>query len=138
MRRPWPSEPTPLARRRWLGLVVLLACALLSWTLTACGSAHVGAEPGSITTVAQKSLPPQARETLALIDRGGPFPYDQDGVVFENREGILPQEDYGYYHEYTVRDPSSSDRGPWRIVTGSSGEYYWTHDHYSSFERITR
>jgi ribonuclease T1 len=124
-------------RRRRVGLAAVLACVLLAWALSACGSSH-GSGSGTLTTVAQTSLPPQAQETLALIDRGGPFPYDEDGIVFENREGILPQEKYGYYHEYTVRDPRYSDRGPWRIVTGSSGEYYWTHDHYASFERITR
>jgi ribonuclease T1 len=88
--------------------------------------------------VAADSLPPEAGQTLALIDRGGPYPYDSDGDAFGNREGILPEEDYGYYHEYTVETPGSDDRGARRIVTGADGEYYWTEDHYQSFERITR
>ncbi|HQR26899.1 MAG TPA: ribonuclease domain-containing protein [Nocardioides sp.] len=84
------------------------------------------------------SLPPEAGQTLALIDAGGPFPHDEDGEVFQNREGVLPDRGYGYYHEYTVETPGSDDRGARRIVTGDEGEYYWTEDHYQSFERIQR
>lgn len=84
------------------------------------------------------SLPPEAGETLALIDAGGPFPHDEDGEVFQNREGVLPDRGSGYYHEYTVETPGSDDRGARRIVTGDEGEYYWTEDHYQSFERIQR
>ena len=83
-------------------------------------------------------LPPEAAATLELIDSGGPFPYDRDGVMFENREDILPPQDEGYYKEYTVETPGSDDRGARRIVTGSGGELYWTDDHYSSFSRIAR
>lgn len=82
-------------------------------------------------------LPAEAKETVALIDSGGPFPYpEHDGKVFQNREEILPLEDYGYYREYTVPTPGSPDRGARRIVTGMAGEFYWTSDHYASFERI--
>lgn len=84
------------------------------------------------------SLPPEAEETLALIDRDGPYPYEEDGDVFLNKEGILPRREYGYYHEYTVDTPGASTRGARRIVTGSDGEFYWTDDHYQSFERIHR
>lgn len=83
-------------------------------------------------------LPEEARETLDLIDDGGPYPYDRDGVVFENREGILPDRERGHYHEYTVPTPGEDDRGARRIVTGDEDEFYWTADHYSSFERIRR
>ena len=48
--------------------------------------------------VTPDQLPAQARDTLALIARGGPFPYRQDGVVFQNRERILPRQPAGYYH----------------------------------------
>ena len=81
-------------------------------------------------------LPREARDTLRLIERGGPFPYDKDGVVFQNREGILPERQRGYYHEYTVITPGERDRGARRIVTGSRGELYYTDDHYDSFKRI--
>jgi ribonuclease T1 len=88
--------------------------------------------------VLEDDLPVFAQGTLAIIDQGGPYPFDRDGVTFENREGILPDEQRGYYAEYTVPEPGSTDRGPLRIVTGDGGEYYWTEDHYESFERILR
>jgi ribonuclease T1 len=74
---------------------------------------------------------------VVLIEAGGPFPYDRDGVVFENREGLLPARPSGYYHEYTVPTPGADDRGARRIVEGSGGELYWTADHYQTFERIS-
>ena len=85
-----------------------------------------------------RQLPPEARQTLALIERNGPFPYPRDGVVFHNREGHLPKRERGYYREYTVRTPGARDRGARRIVAGRDGEYYYTEDHYRSFRRIVR
>lgn len=84
------------------------------------------------------SLPPEARATLQLIMDGGPFPYDRDGTVFQNREGRLPPRPRGYYREYTVETPGSPDRGPRRIVTGGRPptEFYYTPDHYRSFRAI--
>jgi len=90
--------------------------------------------------VREDDLPIFAQGTLALIDQGGPFPCGKDGATFQNREGILPDHDSGYYDEYTVLDTTSCDgpRGALRIVTGDGGEFYWTEDHYESFERILR
>lgn len=81
-------------------------------------------------------MPPEARTTLQLIDSGGPFPYSKDGAVFHNYEGVLPEKRDGYYHEYTVVTPGSSDRGARRVVTGSNGERYYSDDHYSTFKLI--
>jgi ribonuclease T1 len=86
--------------------------------------------------VSSADLPPEAQHTLDLIDQGGPFPYKQDGVVFQNREGYLPHERANYYHEYTVVTPGSPDRGARRIITGASGEIYYTDDHYATFVRV--
>jgi len=86
--------------------------------------------------VAVSDLPREARETLALIERGGPFPYRQDGRTFGNREKRLPLKASGYYREYTVPTPGARDRGARRIVSGRGGEYYYTDDHYTSFRRI--
>ncbi|MBA8823222.1 ribonuclease T1 [Saccharopolyspora lacisalsi] len=83
--------------------------------------------------VALSDLPPEATDTVRLIQRGGPYPYPQDGGVFHNREGILPDCSDGYYHEYTVETPGSDDRGARRFVVGSNGEYFYTADHYESF-----
>jgi ribonuclease T1 len=89
-----------------------------------------------LTIVAPARLPAEARQTLALIAKGGPYPYDRDGIVFQNREGILPKKSSGYYREYTVITPGERDRGARRIVAGSNGERYYTADHYESFVRV--
>jgi len=93
--------------------------------------------PVSAAEIAVSQLPPEAHETLALIRRGGPFPYRQDGTVFGNRERLLPTKERGYYREYTVKTPGAADRGPRRIVAGSeSSELYYTDDHYRTFRRV--
>jgi ribonuclease T1 len=115
--------------------------------LAACGPAGVARESprGEVVgEVAIAELPREARETLALIRRGGPFPYRKDGTTFRNREGHLPAMPRGYYTEYTVRTPWERDRGARRIIAGrgtnadpaTSGEYYYTDDHYNTFRRI--
>ncbi|MFN7183354.1 MAG: ribonuclease domain-containing protein [Thermomonas haemolytica] len=83
-------------------------------------------------------LPPEARATVALIQRGGPFPHAQDGSVFGNYEGHLPSQPRGWYHEYTVPTPGARNRGTRRIVTGGTPprEWYYTDDHYASFRRF--
>jgi ribonuclease T1 len=89
--------------------------------------------------VLEDELPVEGQATLALIDQGGPLPYpDRDGSTFGNFEALLPDHPSGYYAEYTVITPGSADRGARRIITGDGGEYYWTEDHYASFERIAR
>lgn len=78
-------------------------------------------------------LPPEALDTLALIDSDGPFPYSKDGSTFQNRERLLPRKPNGYYSEYTVITPGENDRGARRIIGGEEGERYYTDDHYASF-----
>ncbi|WP_167154992.1 ribonuclease [Streptomyces sp. MBT27] len=91
-----------------------------------------------MATVPAAQLPPEARSTLKLIDKGGPFPYSKDGVVFGNFEKLLPQQKRGYYHEYTVDTPGSRDRGARRLITGQGGEFYYTGDHYKTFKAVLR
>jgi len=81
-------------------------------------------------------LPKQARDTLALVKKGGPFPYAKDGAVFGNREGRLPKQKRGYSREYTVKTPGERTRGARRIVAGRAGDYWYTDDHYATFRRI--
>ncbi len=81
-------------------------------------------------------LPDEAIDTLLLIESDGPYPYNKDGSTFQNREGLLPDEYRGFYREFTVDTPGSSDRGARRIVGGEGGELYYTSDHYSSFSEI--
>ncbi|WP_336669662.1 ribonuclease [Tsukamurella sp. USMM236] len=105
--------------------------------------ATVSPASAALPTCALSSLPAQATDTANLIHQGGPFPYPKnDGVVFQNREGILPAQASGYYHEYTVPTPGSSTRGARRIVTGgtpltSPPNWYYTGDHYASFCVVT-
>lgn len=100
----------------------------------------------TVVAVSLADLPPEARQTLRLIKQGGPFPYPhKDGSIFGNFERRLPQQTRGYYREYTVPTPGQRDRGPRRIIAGSgrggdvtsSGEYYYSADHYRSFRRIS-
>lgn len=80
----------------------------------------------------------ELEHTLALIQRGGPYPYEQDDGTFFNRERHLPEKPRGYYREYTVKTPGEPTRGARRIVAGGQPPevYYYTEDHYSSFRRI--
>jgi ribonuclease T1 len=114
-----------------LGRVLLgaLLCLVLAVTCWARG-------PTAVPEVALSRLPPEAARTLALIKRGGPFPYRKDGSIFRNRERRLPAGEQGYYREYTVPTPGAKDRGARRIVAGRGAEYYYTEDHYRTFRRI--
>ncbi len=119
--------------------LVIVFCALL-----ALSGAAVVRTPVPIGDIAVAALPGEARATLALIKAGGPFPYARDGSVFGNREKMLPPRRRGHYREYTVKTPGARDRGARRVVAGAgasgdvrtSGEYYYSDDHYNSFRRI--
>ena len=128
-------------------LVRCLLHAGMALALVACGPAGDAREQrqnGAIGDVALADLPREARDPLGLSRQGGPFPYRKDGSAFGNREGHLPRRHRGYYTEYTVRTPRERDRGARRIVAGqgdtgdpaTSGEYYYTDDHYNTFRRI--
>lgn len=91
-------------------------------------------------SIALADLPVQGQQTYALIRQGGPFEYEKDGVVFGNRERLLPSHKRGFYREYTVKTPGSPTRGQRRIVCGGAPRTpdacYYTADHYASFRRI--
>ncbi|MBB4904673.1 ribonuclease domain-containing protein [Actinophytocola algeriensis] len=147
------------SRRITLALVGLVVLVLAGWftqsQLTGdapppSGSSSSGSSPGSSSETADSGqpssgmperalsdLPAEAADTWQLIEQGGPFPYPRDdGKVFGNREGLLPDQDRGYYHEYTVETPGSDDRGARRLVTGEADEVYYTGDHYESFVQV--
>lgn len=119
--------------RFWLALLALLLPLVGSASALARGDA-----PGkpAMQEIAAAELPAEARRTVALIRKGGPFPYERDGAVFGNFEKLLPRNERGYYREYTVRTPGAKSRGARRIVAGRGGELYYTDDHYRSFRRI--
>jgi ribonuclease T1 len=122
---------------RRLPIVVLVAWLLVGCAAGPGGSTSQTVDPVSgLPAIEVDALPPEVAETLTLIGTDGPFPYRQDGAVFQNREGLLPQRPAGHYREYTVETPGSVDRGARRIVAGADGERYYTDDHYDSFRWI--
>jgi ribonuclease T1 len=117
----------------------LVGCLLVSIALTFAPLVCTGKEPAA-DEIAAQALPAQAHVTLERIHAGGPFPYSRDGVVFGNRERMLPPRPRGYYHEYTVPTPGVRGRGARRIVCGGHAaalsECYYSDDHYQSFRKI--
>jgi ribonuclease T1 len=117
-----------------------LAWAALAWTAiaipAAAQKAPVQAPAPALGEMRIAELPPEARETIALIHKAGPYPYARDGAVFVNREGTLPRQKRGYYREYTVKTPGERTRGARRIVAGKAGDFFYTDDHYNHFHRI--
>jgi ribonuclease T1 len=91
-----------------------------------------------LPTILYEELPIEAQETIQFIDQDGPFPFERDGITFQNRERLLPQKPRGYYREFTVITPGEDDRGARRIVAGEEGELYYTDDHYASFQEVIR
>jgi ribonuclease T1 len=132
-------------QRRVFGLNLdIVAAAMRKWLLFLLGLLLffqvVARESLPQDVISVDRLPREAQNTLMLIKQGGPYPYAKDGVVFGNYEGFLPKQKRGYYHEFTVKTPRVRNRGARRIVAGgdprSSGEYYYTDNHYQTFRRI--
>ena len=117
--------------------VVAAALAIAALALPAAAQrAPTPAEP--VGEIHVEQLPKEAKATIALIKKGGPYPYAKDGAIFGNREGLLPKQKRGYYREYTVKTPGERTRGARRIVVGSAGEMYFTEDHYNHFRLIRK
>lgn len=91
---------------------------------------------------------------LADINNGVNLPYSQDGAIFSNKEGRLPVQPKGYYHEYTLLTgsaphtvtiggqtyqvaPDLSARGSERVIIGGGEKIYYTPDHYANFILLT-
>ncbi len=130
------SRTLPPRKLFKLGLALVLAVGLG-------GLVHAHRTGHELGDVPLASLPAEARQTEQLIRRGGPFAHAKDGTIFGNREQLLPQEDRGFYREYTVNTPGSRTRGARRIVCGgrqatAPEACYYTADHYASFRRIAQ
>jgi ribonuclease T1 len=123
-----------MSRAPLLRLALFVLLGLLAWG----GAQGFWFQPKGhdLQTAHIAGLPPEARETLEAIKRGGPFPYPRDGIVFQNRENRLPAQPRNYYREYTVATPGERTRGARRIIAGQIGEYYYTPDHYRTFWKI--
>jgi ribonuclease T1 len=128
------TSPVPNRRRAAAALALAAVLAVAAAVPAAARTSS------ALPEVALADLPPEAREVSAAIRSGGPFAYPRDGVVFGNRERILPDEPRGYYHEYTVPTPGMTSRGARRIVCGGPPRAphacFYTADHYQSFRRI--
>ena len=127
---------TPARRtrvRHLLAALFVVACALAP-------AADARTSPEVLPTITIADLPKEASAVDTRIRNGGPFRYGRDGVVFGNRERVLPAKPHGYYHEYTVPTPGAQDRGARRIVCGGPKKApetcYYTDDHYRTFRRI--
>jgi ribonuclease T1 len=126
-----------LRGRRTRSVLALVGIVLVVGLVWSTRQGQGGSDPDTpVGTVAIASLPPEAALVARAIHAGGPFRYDRDGAVFGNREGLLPPQRRGFYREYTVPTPGSSDRGARRIVAGADGTLYWSDDHYASFRVI--
>lgn len=126
-------------------LILVIALALVVYVVPELTGSEAGDVPSIVNPasgvsdlppISVDALPLEALDTIDLIDSGGPYPFDRDDLIFQNREGLLPDEPQGYYREYTVITPGENTRGARRIVAGEDGELYYTADHYSSFAEI--
>ena len=120
--------------------LVLTGFSLLTCLVVVGVQAEESGVAKAVASVSGSALPEQALQTYRLIHQGGPFAHEKDGVVFGNREHLLPLQKRGFYREYTVATPGSRDRGARRIVCGGAASRpeacYYTDDHYASFRRI--
>jgi RHS repeat-associated protein len=92
-----------------------------------------------VTGGAGRQRPPYSvRETLNRINTGGTNPHPNDGSVFRNNEGHLPQKPAGYYREYVHPTPGENGPGAQRVIKGANGEYYYTPNHYRKFIPLDR
>ena len=91
-------------RSKTLDFAAIAVClGLLFASCTNLVQAKSVAEAVSVAPIALQDLPKEGQETYLLIRQGGPFRYEKDGVVFGNRERLLPQAKRGFYREYTVK-----------------------------------
>ena len=129
-------------RSKTLGFAGIAVC--LGLFFAPCtNSVQAKSFPEAVVTapIALQDLPKEGQETYLLIRQGGPFRYEKDGVVFGNRERLLPPASRGFYREYTVRTPGEKTRGARRIVCGGDEprlpkKCFYTQDHYASFREI--
>ena len=135
------SQARPWQALRRAGFAILLAGAASVGSLAPSVGWAKGSAVQELASVAIAELPKEAQTTDRLIRAGGPFPYPKDGIVFGNRERVLPAKPRGYYREYTVKTPGERNRGARRIVCGGReatrpDACFYTGDHYASFRVI--
>ena len=151
------SRRSLLQRVVWTGVALAWAGFALGWV----GFAQARGDAPPLSEIRLHELPAEARHTLQLIQRGGPYPHERDGIAFGNYEKLLPAAQRGYYREYTVMTPGVRHRGARRLVVGCEPQQtmqqkrmqqppgplrlahcrdgavvYYTADHYRTFRRV--
>ena len=71
--------------RRFAALLIKIAACAAVFSASQPALARSDA-PAAINEIAYAALPPEAQQTLQLIRKGGPYPYQRDGVAFGNYE----------------------------------------------------
>ncbi len=93
------------------------------------GGTGVGYETPDMPGIVGIEDPVEARlvtDVAGLVRVRGPFPFLEDGAIFNDTERRLPPQARGYYREYTVTTPGVTGRGARRLVVGAGGElFYW-------------
>lgn len=152
-----------IKKRLYYLITVVLSALLFTFALTGCeestdseyktGSSrqitHLQ-EDGSYTSkedvmnylIEYHSLPSNfitKREAKKLGWRGGSLePYAPGkcigGDIYGNYEGLLPENET--YHECDIDTLGAKKRGAKRLIYSDSGKFYYTEDHYESFESL--
>lgn len=105
-------------------------------------SENVSPWTGKTRTNTDDLTPNEAAETFGItgtldrINRGEKLPHKNDGTVYHNKGGELPEYEDGYYHEYVHPIDGQRFPGAHRVIKGNGGEIYYTPDHYHNFFRI--
>ncbi|QWF82856.1 ribonuclease domain-containing protein [Amycolatopsis sp. CA-230715] len=81
---------------------------------------------GDTSGVAKVKLSTLSAEAKAAVEKAKS---GAAGTVYENREGVLPKCDAGYYHLYNAGDQD-------RVISGKGGEIFYTPDHYATFKLV--
>ncbi len=81
-------------------------------------------------------------EAKKLGWEGGSVEKYQEGAAiggdsFGNKEGLLPEADGRTYIECDIDTDGEDSRGAKRLVFSNDGLYFYTEDHYESFEEVT-
>lgn len=96
------------------------------------GAAKAGARATTDIVATPNGLV-NVRSTIDRIRAGEKLPHRNDGAIFQNREGLLPNQPAGYYREYVHPTPGVNGPGAQRIIQGQNNELYYSPDHYRTF-----
>lgn len=95
----------------------------------------VGMQVGPIQQYTSEELQNALSVTQSILNNNGKaMPGYKTERQFENREGVLPEGPQ--YTEYDLNPLTGNGRDEYRIVLGSDGTAWYTHNHYTSFIRI--